>query len=65
MGDSKVGMAQNGIDLGLKMTRIARAICWYHPFVGAIKNGSAINESLLQTPNREDICKMVLRGKVM
>ncbi len=42
MGNSEVGTAQSGIVLGLKMTEIARTICWYYLFVAAVKNGGAI-----------------------
>ena len=48
MGNSKVGTAQSGIVLGLKMTEIVRTICWYYPFVAAVKKGGAIKWSLLQ-----------------
>jgi len=48
MRNSKVGTSQNGIVLGIEMTEVARAICWYYPFVAAVKNGDAIKCSSLQ-----------------
>ena len=48
MGNSDVGTSQNGIVLGIEMTEIARAICWYYLFVAAVKSGGAIKCSSLQ-----------------